>query len=93
MVLEDIETLGIHEELAGEEVPSKDNDGHYQFGDEVVYAHFLGKAFLWAFERTATPYYRQLATNYISPKISTTDLKLEHILYISSKSSIFAAIF
>ena len=28
MVLENIETLGVHKELAGEEIPSKDNDGH-----------------------------------------------------------------
>ena len=43
MVLQNIETLGVHEELTGEEVPCKDDDGHYQFGDKVVNAHFLGE--------------------------------------------------
>ena len=41
IVLEDIETFGVHEELAGKEIPRKDDNGHYQFGDKVVYAHFL----------------------------------------------------
>ena len=41
IALEDIETLGVHEELAGEEVPCKDNDGHYQFGNKIVYTHYL----------------------------------------------------
>ena len=43
LVFEDVETLGVHKELAGEEIPRKDDNGHNQFGNKVMDTHFLRK--------------------------------------------------
>lgn len=42
-VFKDVEALGVHKELACEEVPRKDDNGHYQFGNKVMDTHFLRK--------------------------------------------------
>jgi len=43
LVFEDVEVLGVHKELAGEEIPRKDDNGHNQFGNKVMDTHFLRK--------------------------------------------------
>lgn len=43
LVFEDVEALGVHKELAGEEIPRKDDNGHNQFGNKVMDTHFLRK--------------------------------------------------